>query len=248
MCPPTHTTAVVSDLNYPNQDCAEAIARAEGQLDSGHYRRACQVADDAAALPPTVFTARVTDCRTTDGRGVFVDVEVCCAESVEQTLEPEKAIQAEGPSCPSWRTRARVNDLHYPDAGSCDAIVSRAEAELESTHYRNACMAAAPRATRPATVLEARVVECRSGGKTRGVTLDVELCCEAKVFEENVFRELVMRRSPDEIRAALGAPQQIDEQPQGTHWSYPVDVAREDRIFAGVTLVFLDGRVDSYYF
>ena len=190
-CPPTHTVAVATDLNYPRQDCAQATARAEGQLDGLHYRKACQAADPGAALPPSVAAARVTDCRTTDGRGVFLDVEICCPEAVEQALiEPESVVRAEGPKCPSWRTRARMNGLHYPDAGSCNAIVSQAEAELGSIHYRKACKSAAPRSSGPASVLRARVVECRSGGVSSGVSIDVELCCEGKVFEESDFREL----------------------------------------------------------
>ena len=167
---------------------------------------------------------------------------------VEQALEAESVVRAAGPRCASWRTRTRVSDLHYPNAGSCNAIVSQAEAELGSMHYRNACKVAAPRATRPARALEVRVVECRSGGNSTGVNIDVELCREARVFEESDFRELVWRRPPEDIRAALGEPQQIGEQAQGVHWSYPVDVAREDRVFSEVTLVFVDGRVDSCYF
>ncbi len=247
-CPPTHTVAAVIGLNYPQQDCAQATVEAEGQLDGLHYRKACQAADPGAALLPSVATARVTDCRTTDGRGVFVDVEVCCPEAVEQRLEPESVVRFEGPRCPTWRTRTRVNELHYPEAESCNAVVFRAEAESGSMHYRKACKAAAPRATRPTRVLAARVVECRSGGSSTGVRVDVELCCEAKVFEESDFRELVWRHPPEKIRAALGEPEQISEQAQGVHWSYPVEVARGDRVFPGVTLVFVDGRVDSYYF
>ena len=97
-------------------------------------------------------------------------------------------------------------------------------------------------------MLEARVVECRSGGSSTGVNIDVELCCEAKVFKESDFRELVWGRPPAEVRAALGEPQQITEQGQGVHWSYPIEVAREDKVFPGVTLVFVDGRVNSYSF
>ena len=248
-CPPTHTVAVATDLNYPRQDCAQATARAEGQLDGLHYRKACQAADPGAALPPSVAAARVTDCRTTDGRGVFLDVEICCPEAVEQALiEPESVVRAEGPKCPSWRTRARMNGLHYPDAGSCNAIVSQAEAELGSIHYRKACKSAAPRSSGPASVLRARVVECRSGGVSSGVSIDVELCCEGKVFEESDFRELVWQRPPEEVRAALGEPRQITEQAQGVHWRYAVEVAREDRVFPEVTLVFVNGRVNSYSF
>ena len=132
-CPPTNKVTMVGDLNYPQQNCAAATAMAEGQLDSLHYRKACQATDPTAALPPGVAAARVTECRTTDGRGVFLDVEVCCAQAVEQALEPESVVRAEGPRCPSWRTRTRANDLHYPDAGSCEAVVPRAEAESGST-------------------------------------------------------------------------------------------------------------------
>ena len=156
-------------------------------------------------------------------------------------------MRAEGPRCSIRHTRTRVSELHYPEAESCNAIVSRAEAVLGSMRYRNACKAAAPRATRPDRVLEVRVVECRSGGRSTGVNIDVELCCEAKVFEQSDFRELVWGRPLAEVRAALGEPQRI-EQTQGVQWSYPIEVAREDQVFPGVTLVFVDGRVNSYYF
>ncbi len=247
-CAPALTVAVVSDLNYPGQDCTQATARAEEQLDGLHYRRACQAADIGAALLPSVAAARVTDCRITEGRGVFLDVEICCPEAVEQALEPESVVRAAGPRCPSWRTRALASNLHYPGAGSCDAILSQAEAALGSFHYSKACKAAVPRTTRKAKVLEARVVECRSGGGSIGVNVDVELCCDAKVFEESEFRELVWRRSPEEVRAALGEPRRITEQAPGVYWSYATEVAREDRVFPEVTLVFAGGRVDSYYF
>lgn len=247
-CPPAQTVATVADLNYPEQDCAEATVIAEGKLDSGHYRRACQASDDTTALPAGVLAARVTDCRSTDGRGVFLDVEICCPTPAEASVEPESVTRAEQPSCPGWYSRASANDLHYPDVASCASVLSRAEAELTSNHYRKACKAAAARSARPARVLEARVVECRSGGNLVGVTIDVALCCEAKVFDEDDFRELVMLRTPEEIRATLGAPERIAEQPPGTHWKYPIEVVRGDELFPGVTLVFVDTRVNSYYF
>ena len=56
------------------------------------------------------------------------------------------------------------------------------------------------------------------------------------------------RRTPEEVRAALGEPRQITEQAAGVHWSYAIEVVREERVFPGVTLVFIGGRVDSYYF
>ncbi len=247
-CSPADTVAMVRDLNYPRQDCVQATASAEGKLDGLHYRKACQATDPEAGLPPNVAAARVTDCRTTDGRGVFLDVEICCGEAAEQALVPESVMRAEGPRCPGWRTRARASGLHYPDAESCNAILPKAEAALGSMHYRKACRAAVPRATREGRVLAASVVECRSGGGIGGVNVDVELCCEAKVFEESDFRELVWGRPPEEVRAALGEPRQITEQAAGVHWSYAIEVAREERVFPGVTLVFAGGRVDSYYF
>ena len=266
-CSPTRPVVMVTDLNYPQQDCAQAASSVEGQLESLRYRKACQAAEPGTALPSGVTRARVTDCRTvdsgssdsgssdsgssdsgsSDARGVFVDVEVCCAEAVHRTLPPESVVRAEGPKCPDWRTRTRASGLHYPDAESCDSILSKAEAELGSMHYRGACNAATPRTTRPARVLEARVVECRSGGTSTGVSIDVELCCEAKVFEEGDFRELVLRRPPEEVWAALGEPQRITEQAQDVYWNYPVEVARGERVFPEVTLVFAEGRVNSYY-
>ena len=262
-CSPTRPVVMVTDLNYPQQDCAQAASSVEGQLESLRYRKACQAAEPGTALPSGVTRARVTDCRTvdsrnsdsrssdsgsSDARGVSVDVEVCCAEAVHRTLQPESVLRSEGPKCPDWRTRTRASGLHYPDAESCDSILSKAEAELGSMHYRRACNAATPRATRPGRVLEARVVECRSGGTSTGVNIDVELCCEAKVFEEGDFRDLVWRHPPEEVRAALGEPQRITEQEQDVYWNYPLEVARGERVFPEVTLVFVEGRVNSYYF
>jgi hypothetical protein len=247
-CPPSHTVATVTDLNYPTEDCAGATAQAQERLDSGHYVRACRAAGVADAS--AVFAARVTECITTDRRGVFLDIEVCCAPAEEPVAEPETetVIRADGPDCPDWRTPTSVSGLHYPEAEDCEAIIANAESELASAHYRKACEAAVPRSTRPPRVLEASVVECRSGGETPGILVNVELCCEARVFDEPDLRTLVMGRSPDEVRATLGEPLVIEEQPPRTQWSYLFEVARGDEVFDGVTLVFVDGRVDGYFF
>ena len=247
-CPPTNTVAAVTDLNYPESDCRAPTIQAQGRLDNGHYRKACRAADPEAPVPPSVVSARVTECRTTQGRGVFLDVEVCCGEGVAQAVEPESVVRGRGPKCSIRYTPTRVGDLHYPEAESCDAIRSEAEAALGSMHYRKACKAATPRAGRERRVLEARVVECRSGGGATGVSIDVELCCEAKVFEESDFTELVWRRSSEDVQAALGAPDRITEQTEGVYWNYSIEVARDDRIFPEVTLVFADNQVNSYFF
>jgi len=246
-CPSTSTVATVSDLNYPS-DCETATDAAAGQLDSGHYRRACEEADPGAPQPPAVESAHVTQCRPTEERGVFVDVEICCPEPNAIAQEPASVLKADGPDCPAWRTRALASHLHYPDAESCAAIVPVAESDPGMGHYRTACKKATPRATRPITVLEARVVECRSAGGTSGVVVDVELCCDAKVFDESEFRELVWQRPLEEVRAALGEPLQVTEWPQGTHWSFPLEVARDDQVFPEVTVVIVDDRVKSYHF
>jgi len=247
-CPPSHTVATVTNLNYPTEDCAEATTQAQERLDSGHYVRACSAAGGADAS--AVFAARVTECITTDRRGVFLDIEVCCAPVEEPVAEPEPetVIRADGPDCPDWRTRTAVSGLHYPEAEDCQAIIGKAESKLDSAHYRKGCEAAVPRSTQPPRVLEASVVECRSGGETPGVLVDVELCCEARVFDEPDLRTLVIGRSPVEVRAALGEPLVIEEQPPRTQWRYLFEVAREDEVFDNVTLVFVDGRVDGYFF
>ena len=36
--------------------------------------------------------------------------------------------------------------------------------------------------------------------------------------------------------------------PAPSERSYPIEVAREEQVFPGVTLVFVEGRVNSYYF
>ena len=246
-CPSTSTVASVTDLNYPD-DCGTASSSAVEHLDSGHYLRACEAATEGAQQPPAVTGAHVTQCTPTDDRGVFVDVEICCAEAAASTITPENIVQADGPDCPTWRTRAVANHLHYPEAESCAAIIPEAEKNPGLSHYERACANAVPNATRVVGALEARVVECRSGGSTRGVVVDVELCCDGKVFDESEFRELVWQRPLEEVRAALGEPLQVTEWPQGTHWNYPLEVARDDKVFSEVTVVFVDNRVESYHF
>ncbi len=247
-CPQTNAVALVTDLNYPEADCREAAMQAQGRLDSGHYRRACRAADPEAPAPPSVVSARVTDCQSTDDRGVFIDVEVCCGEGVEQAVEPETVVRGREPECSIRYTRARAANLHYPEAASCDQIRSEAEAALGSMHYRKACKAASPRSGNERRVLAARVVECRSGGAATGVSIDLGLCCEAKVFEESDFKELVWRRSSEDVQATLGAPDRITEQADGIYWNYSIEVARDDRVFPEVTLVLVDNRVNSYFF
>ena len=248
-CPPTFAVATVTDLNFPGGDCRQATIDAQGQLDSGHYRRACQGVDPDGVQPPSVVSARVTDCRPTDGRGVFLDVEVCCPDAVEQAVvEPADVMRRPSPECAIRYTRTGVSELHYPEAGSCEAVLAEAENALGSMHYRKACTAAVPRATRERKVLEARVVECRSGGGEKGVSVDVELCCEAKVFEESAFKDLVWLRGPEEVRASIGEPDRIAEQADGVFWNYQIEVAREDEVFSEVTLVFVAGRLNSYSF
>jgi hypothetical protein len=248
VCSPDSTTAMVRELNYPEGDCAVAAAAAESSLDGYHYRTACQEASPGSASQLEVSAAHVTDCRATDDRGVFVDVEVCCSEGSTPTSAPESVVHADGPDCAPWNTRALANHLHYPNGTGCQEIVPRAESSLSMAHFRKACEAAVPRSTRPTRVLAAGVVECRTGGATRGVVVDVELCCEAKVFEESEFKELVWGRPPEEVRSALGEPLEITEWPQGPHWTYPFEVARDEQVFDEVTLVFVDGRVDAYSF
>jgi len=243
-CPSTSTVASVTDLNYPS-DCGTAGSAAEEHLDSGHYLRACEEATEGTQQP-AVTSAHVTQCTPTDDRGVFVDVEICCGKTFASTTEPASVLSADGPDCPTWRTRAVAGDLHYPDAESCSVIIPEAERSASLSHYRRACAEAVPHATRAVGVLEARVVECRSGGETTGVVVDVELCCDGKVFEESEFRELVWQRPIEEVRKALGEPLQVTEWPQGTHWNYPLEVARDDRVFSEVTVVFVDNRVESY--
>jgi hypothetical protein len=246
-CPSTSTVASVSDLNSPS-DCETASSAAVERLDSGHYLRACGEATPGAPQPTAVESVQVTQCTPTEDRGVFVDVEVCCPEIEAIVQEPGKILTAAGPSCPAWRTRAWAGDLHYPDAESCAAIIPEAESDPRISHYRKACKKASPRATRPVDVLEARVVKCHSGGGTTGVVVHVELCCDAKVYDESEFKELVWKRPLEEVRAALGEPSQVTEWPQGTHWSYPLEVARDDRVFPEVTVVIVDNRVESYHF
>ncbi len=250
-CPPNRALASVVNLNYPDEDCESAAVAAASKLDSGHVRRACQTATAAASLPPSASAVHVTQCITTDGRGVFVDLEACCPEPiapVEPATNTEHVARFAKPSCSNWQTRARAEGLHYPDASSCESILPGAETALTSEHYRSACRTAAAQSSKPALPLEARVVECRTGGGNRGATVAVELCCDVRVFEENIFRSLVMQRSPEEILADLGTPRLIEERQGELHWKYPFDVVRKDRVFPEVTLVFRGDRVDAYFF
>jgi hypothetical protein len=246
-CPAPGIVVAVNDLNHPS-DCSTGSAIAEGQLHGRHYRKACREVAPDSALPESVTAARVTECRATEDRGVFMDVEVCCPEPVAVAPDRISGLTAEGPECPLWRTRTHARDLHFPLAESCSEAVSRAEGDLGIGHYGNACKRAAPRAPRPIGVLDARVVECRATEGTTGVTVDVEICCDAKVFDENEFKELVWQRPRDEVRAALGEPHQVTEEPSGTHWNYSFQVVRDRKVFPDVTLVFVDDRVESYHF
>ncbi len=238
----------VTNLNFPDQSCETATALAEDRLTSLHYRRACQTLDQESLLPATVSRAEVTKCLATDGRGVFLDVEVCCPAVVDLPLKTPSTVRGAAPPCPLFRTSARARNLHYPEAENCGAIRADAESSLGSAHYRKACEAAVPRSTRAPTVIEAKVVECRSGTRDPGVYVDVGLCCGAKVFDEEVFRELVWQRSQTDVRNALGPPEVATEDPAGVHWRYGYEVARAEKIFPAVTLVFSNDVVSSYYF
>lgn len=248
VCPSGSTLTTVLDLNDPQQGCAQATVRAENALKSFHLRTKCRQVDGGAELPVAVLAARATDCRVSEGRGVFIDLDVCCPLPTSSTAKPPRVVTKEAPSCPPWQTPARLNNLHYPEDENCADVTLRAQADLLSTHYRKACKAAEPRATRPATVVTAAVVECRFGGEPRGVSIDVELCCEGRVFEEAVFHDLIWRLSPGEVRQTLGEPAAVQEQVEGIHWTYSLEIVRDERVFPEVTLVFVDDRVNSYYF
>lgn len=247
-CSPEQSAASVANLNFPDQSCAPATVLAESQLDSLHYRRACQSLDREAALPPTVSRAMVTNCLATEPKGVFLDLEICCPAPVSIAREAPVVVRSASLRCPLWRTSAVARNLHYPQAENCNAIRADAETALASAHYRKACEAAVPRSTRPPNVTEARIVECRSGTVDPGVYVDVELCCEAKVFAEQELRELVWQRSQADVRGSLGPPHVVTEDSAGIHWRYGIEVARAEKVFPAVTLVFSDDLVNSYYF
>jgi hypothetical protein len=247
-CSPEQSAASVTNLNFLDQSCSTATALAESQLSSLHYRRACQSLDQETALPTAVSRAGVTNCLATEGRGVFLDLEVCCPAPLEIAREAPVVVRSSAPRCPLWRTSAVARNLHYPQAENCNAIRADAEAALGSAHYRKACEAAVPRSTRVPNVIKAQIVECRSGTGDPGVYVDVGLCCEAKVFAEQELRELVWQRSQADVRGSLGNPHVVTEDSAGIHWRYGFEVARAEKVFPAVTLVFSDDVVNSYYF
>ncbi len=71
------------------------------------------------------------------------------------------------------------------------------------------------------------------------------LVCQRR---SQVFRELVWQRSQADVRNALGPPELVTEDPAGVHWRYGYEVARAEKIFPAVTLVFRNDVVSSYYF
>ena len=77
--------ASANGLHYPGSmgfDCADAIADAEANLGSFHYRNACHQTLGSDLASP-VLGAEVVSCEVTPpgfSDGVVVDVEVCCPE------------------------------------------------------------------------------------------------------------------------------------------------------------------------
>ncbi|WP_339137383.1 MAG: VWA domain-containing protein [Candidatus Electrothrix sp. GW3-4] len=85
------TQASVTDQHYPGLTCAEAILKAEADLDNEAYRRVCQKNYNLSKLPSVVNEALVTICRPdTDPEksGVYVDLDICCPVSDTMTIAP----------------------------------------------------------------------------------------------------------------------------------------------------------------
>lgn len=88
-CPENHVQSLATNLHFPNKNCAEAVIRAESNITSSHYTRACT----AAASRYTQKRQRVLDvavfsCR--EDKGAYIDVSVCCSAQLPKgkTMHP----------------------------------------------------------------------------------------------------------------------------------------------------------------
>ncbi len=72
---PADRLVTVTDLHSPDLDCTAAAVRSESNLESYHYRSACEMIP--GVKPDAVTALRTVACRE-DERGAWIDVEVCC--------------------------------------------------------------------------------------------------------------------------------------------------------------------------
>ncbi len=175
-CSSGQIAATVEFLHSPDLACPEATSRAESNLNSFHYRKACTESAGEGARP---FRVRVVQCGPANEtnpslEGSFLDVEICCGSdqpSVEEVFELRPL------DCPDGRLQAMATDLHYPDQTSCEAAALNAEASLTMAHYKRACREGGNAVDHPVAVLAARVARCRPD-PSGGHVVDVALCCD----------------------------------------------------------------------
>ncbi|MEM9462815.1 MAG: hypothetical protein AAGF11_52225 [Myxococcota bacterium] len=154
LCDPS-LQASVGGLYYPGWDCAAAIADAESNLASWHYRNGCneQVGSD---LGTPVDQASVAECHI-EGDSAVVSVDLCCAEP--DFCHPD--------------LQATVGGLYYP-GWDCATAIADAESNLASWHYRNGCHQQVG-SNLGTPVNQASVAQCHIEGNSAVVTVD--LCC-----------------------------------------------------------------------
>ncbi len=148
--------ASVGGLHYPGWTCADAIADAEANLASWHYRNGCnlQVGSD---INDPIDQANVTSC-TIVGDNAVVEVDMCCASPL--SCDPD--------------SQASVGGLHYP-GWTCAAAIADAESSFNSWHYRNGCNQQQGSDIND-PVNDAHVTSCSIVGDNAVVEVDV--CCE----------------------------------------------------------------------
>ncbi|MCX4243093.1 hypothetical protein [Paraliomyxa miuraensis] len=152
--------ASVGGLYYPSTwNCAQAIADAESNFGSWHYRNACnqQVGSDIA---DPVDDAVVTSCQVDPSGQLLVTVDLCCTEP---TLACDPDLQA------------AVGGLYYP-GWTCNDAIANAESTLGSWHYRNACnQQVGSDIDDPAAA--AVVTDCHVEAGSGQTVVTVDLCC-----------------------------------------------------------------------
>jgi hypothetical protein len=150
--------ASVGGLYYPGWTCADAIANAESNFSSWHYRNACsqQVGSDIGS-PVASVEASCFD----DGSNAVVSADLCCDPPPGLSCDPSE--------------QASVGGLYYPGWTCADAI-AHAESSLSSWHYRNACHQQVG-SDISSPVDEALALGCVIDSGSAVVSVD--LCCDA---------------------------------------------------------------------
>lgn len=98
----------------------------------------------------------------------------------QPAARPERIVvtarEIDGSACTGAKTE--VGGLHYPAPATCASVLDDIETSLTSAHYRRAC-ASMYRGAIPDRVKAARMVSCRAAGRSGGVMVTVEVCCDS---------------------------------------------------------------------